>query len=72
MHKSGNASILRGGSDSFNSSKYLTELIQEGLNMANLPKDSVQSINQTDRKLVTQMLQAINFIDVIVPRGGNP
>ena len=63
--KSGNASILRGGSDSFNSSKYLTELIQEGLNMANLPKDSVQSINQTDRKLVTQMLQAINFIDVI-------
>ena len=68
--KSGNASILRGGSDSFNSSKYLTELIQEGLNMANLPKDSVQSINQTDRKLVTQMLQAINFIDVIVPRGG--
>ena len=48
----------------------LTELIQEGLNMANLPKDSVQSINQTDRKLVTQMLQAINFIDVIVPRGG--
>ncbi len=68
--KSRNASILRGGSDSFNSSKYLTELIQEGLNMANLPKDSVQSINQTDRKLVTQMLQAINFIDVIVPRGG--
>ena len=68
--KSGNTSILRGGSDSFNTSQFLTKLIQEGLILADLPKESVQSINRTDRKMVTQMLQAVNHIDVIVPRGG--
>ena len=68
--KSGNACILRGGSDSFHSSKILTELMQEGLKLANLPKDCVQSINSTDREMVTQMLKALNYIDVIVPRGG--
>ncbi len=68
--KSGNASILRGGSDSFNSSKLLTQIMQKGLSLANLPIESVQYINNTDRKLVTQMLQASGHIDVIIPRGG--
>ena len=68
--KSGNASILRGGSDAFNSSKLLTQIMQKGLSLANLPIESVQYINNTDRKLVTQMLQASGHIDVIIPRGG--
>jgi len=68
--KSGNVSILRGGSDSFHSSKLLANLMQEGLEQSNLPKNVVQFVETTDRAMVTQMLQASKYIDVIIPRGG--
>ncbi len=68
--KSGNAAILRGGSDSFNTSRYLTELLREGLKICGLPEDCVQFINTTDRKLVSDMLTAVDKIDIIIPRGG--
>ena len=68
--KSGNVSILRGGSDSFFSSKLLANLMQEALEQSSLPKNVVQFVETTDRAMVTQMLQASKYIDVIIPRGG--
>ncbi len=68
--KSGNSSILRGGSDSFHTSKYLTELLREGLKISGLPSDSVQFVSTTDRKMVSEMLKAVGKIDIIIPRGG--
>ena len=68
--KSGNTVILRGGSDSINSSKILTSCLQEGLMSANLPPDAVQMIDNTDREAVTAMLRSTGQIDVIIPRGG--
>ena len=68
--KSGNTVILRGGSDSINSSKILAKCLQEGLVSANLPADAVQMIDNTDREAVTAMLRSTGEIDVIIPRGG--
>jgi glutamate-5-semialdehyde dehydrogenase len=68
--KSGNAAILRGGSDSINSSKAIMDCLQYGLKEAGLPTESLQLIENTDREVVGAMLQAVDFIDVIVPRGG--
>ena len=68
--KSGNTVILRGGSDSINSSKILAKCLQEGLISANLPADAVQMIDNTDREAVTAMLRSTGEIDVIIPRGG--
>ncbi|MFK7866403.1 MAG: glutamate-5-semialdehyde dehydrogenase [Alphaproteobacteria bacterium] len=68
--KSGNAVILRGGSDSINSAIAIGDLIQEGLKQAGLDPNSVQIIKDTDRALVGAMLEAYGLIDVIVPRGG--
>ena len=68
--KSGNSIILRGGSESIHTNKYLALLIRESLNIANLPEASVQIIETTDRSAVTEMIRLIKFIDVIIPRGG--
>ncbi len=69
--KSGNAAILRGGSDSFYSSSAIHQALQTGLSEAGLPIDSIQLINTTDREAVGEMLKGLNGnIDVIVPRGG--
>ena len=68
--KSGNAVILRGGSESFHSSQAIHRCLQQGLEQANLPADAVQLVPTRDRQAVTQMLQATQYIDVIVPRGG--
>ena len=68
--KSGNTVILRGGSDSINSSKMLARCLQEGLMSANLPAEAVQMIDNTDREAVTAMLRSTGEIDVIIPRGG--
>jgi len=68
--KSGNVSILRGGSDSFHTSKLLANLMQEALEQSGLPKNVVQFVETTDKAMVTQMLQASKYIDVIIPRGG--
>jgi len=68
--KSGNAAILRGGSESLNSSQAIMVCIQEGLKAAGLPADCVQMVPTTDREAVGIMLGMQGFIDVIVPRGG--
>ena len=68
--KSGNSVILRGGSDSINSSIILAKCLQDGLKEAGLPSESVQIIENTDREIVTAMLKSTGEIDVIIPRGG--
>jgi glutamate-5-semialdehyde dehydrogenase len=69
--KSGNAVILRGGSDSFHSSRALVDCLLDGLHLAGLPVECVQLVPTTDREAVGEMLKGLNGnIDVIVPRGG--
>lgn len=68
--KTGNAVILRGGSDAIHSNRAITESMKEGLRQENLPEDAVILIENTDRKLVDQMLRMRGYIDVLIPRGG--
>jgi glutamate-5-semialdehyde dehydrogenase len=69
--KSGNAVILRGGSDSFHSSRAIVECLLDGLHLAGLPVECVQLVPTTDRAAVGEMLKGLEGnIDVIVPRGG--
>ncbi len=68
--KAGNAAILRGGSDSFNSSGVILECMQAGLRAANLPAEAVQRIPTVDREAVGMLLRMAEYVDVIVPRGG--
>lgn len=68
--KSGNAVILRGGSESFHSSGHLADCLQDGLRAAGLPADAVQRVPTRDRAAVSEMLTMTDTIDVIVPRGG--
>lgn len=68
--KSGNAVILRGGSESFHSSAAIHACLVTGLKAAGLPEHAIQLIPTRDRAAVTAMFQAVDHIDVIVPRGG--
>jgi glutamate-5-semialdehyde dehydrogenase len=68
--KSGNAVILRGGSESFHSSGVLVDCLKEGLRSAGLPQDAVQLVPTRDRAAVRELLTMTEFVDVIVPRGG--
>ena len=69
--KAGNAVILRGGSDSVNSTGAIHACIKRGLASANLPEDAIQLVSTTDRQAVGEMLKGLNgTVDVIVPRGG--
>jgi len=68
--KSGNAAILRGGSESFHSSRAIADCLAEGLRSAGLPEAAIQLVPTTDRAAVGHMLTMRDFIDVIVPRGG--
>ena len=68
--KSGNAVILRGGSEAIDSNTLLAQIIQEGLAAADLPQDAVQVVTTTDRSAVGEMITMTQYIDVIVPRGG--
>ena len=69
--KSGNCSILRGGSEAFNSNKLLANLFREVLKKNNINKNCVQFIEQKNRKIVDNLLSKMSsYIDVIVPRGG--
>lgn len=68
--KSGNAVILRGGSESFHSSGAIHKCLVEGLKAANLPLDAIQLVPTRDRAAVQEMLTMVDFVDVIVPRGG--
>ena len=68
--KSGNAAILRGGSESFHSSSAILECLQAGLAEAGLTEGSIQLVPTTDRAAVGEMLTMTDYIDIIVPRGG--
>jgi glutamate-5-semialdehyde dehydrogenase len=68
--KAGNACILRGGKDSFQSVSVLTRIMQDSLREAGLPEQAVQTIPSVDRALVGALLQLDRYVDVIVPRGG--
>jgi len=68
--KAGNASILRGGSESFNSSNAIYACLVQGLIAANLPEAAISRVPTTDRAAVGEMLTMVGVIDVIVPRGG--
>ncbi|HEX5464021.1 MAG TPA: glutamate-5-semialdehyde dehydrogenase [Burkholderiales bacterium] len=68
--KSGNAAILRGGSEALHSNQAIAACVHEGLNSAGLPQDAVQVIETADRAAVGELLGMREFVDVIVPRGG--
>lgn len=68
--KSGNAVILRGGSESFHSSQVLAACLQDGLRAAGLPADAIQRVPTRDRAAVSALLSMTEHVDVIVPRGG--
>ena len=68
--KSGNACLLRGGSEAILSNKMIWNCLQEGLQKAGLPKESVQLVETTDREAVRTLLHLDEFLDVVIPRGG--
>ena len=69
--KSGNAVILRGGSESFYSSRAIHECLEQGLSAAGLPKEAIQIIPTTDRSAVGYLLsQMMDTVDIVIPRGG--
>lgn len=68
--KSGNAVILRGGSEAIHSNRALARLVQQGLVAADLPMTAVQMIETTDREAVGILIRMTEYIDVLVPRGG--
>lgn len=68
--KSGNACILRGGSEAFETNRILGELVQEALTIARLPTQAVQIAPTIDRAFVGELIRANKYIDVIIPRGG--
>jgi glutamate-5-semialdehyde dehydrogenase len=68
--KSGNATILRGGSEAIHSNAAVAECIQTGLRVAGLPEHTVQVVKTTDREAVGELITMPEYVDVIVPRGG--
>ena len=68
--KSGNATILRGGSEAFHSNQAIAHCIQNGLKQAGLPAEAVQVVETIDREAVGQLITMTEMVDVIVPRGG--
>jgi glutamate-5-semialdehyde dehydrogenase len=68
--KSGNATILRGGSEAIHCNQALAKLVHEGLEKAGLPKSAVQVVETTDRAAVGELITMKQYVDVIVPRGG--
>lgn len=68
--KSGNAAILRGGSEAFYSNQAIASLIHQGLSEAGLPADAVQVVETADREAVGELITMSRYVDVIIPRGG--
>ncbi len=68
--KTGNAAILRGGSETLRSNVALAALIRSALGACGLPEDAVQYVDAPDRDLVTQLLRLDRYVDMIIPRGG--
>lgn len=69
--KTGNAAILRGGSETLRSNLALGNVIRAALERTGLPQDAVQVVGDTDRALVRQLLRLDQYVDMIIPRGGN-
>ena len=68
--KSGNASILRGGSEAFNSNKALINVIQDNLEKLNHPRELTQLVTDTSREVAKELMKLNKYIDVLIPRGG--
>jgi glutamate-5-semialdehyde dehydrogenase len=68
--KSGNTVILRGGSESLNSTRVIVACLAEGLKAADLPADCIQMIDTPDREAVKALLTAVGLVDLVIPRGG--
>ena len=68
--KSGNATILRGGSESIHSNQAIARCVHEGLTAAGLPETAVQVVETTDRAAVGELLRMNEYVDIVVPRGG--
>lgn len=68
--KSGNAVILRGGSDALNSNVAIVEILRDALSMTNIPVDAIQVVNSPDRKDAQELMKMRQYIDVLIPRGG--
>ncbi len=68
--KTGNAVILKGGSDAIHSNKAITEVIREGLKQAGITEDAIQLITDTDRQVTAQFMKMKEYVDVLIPRGG--
>ncbi|MBL1353323.1 MAG: glutamate-5-semialdehyde dehydrogenase [Zetaproteobacteria bacterium] len=68
--KSGNAVILRGGSEAIHSNRAIAKVLRQALSQSGVPEDAVQLIEQTDRALVGALLAADEYVDVLIPRGG--
>jgi glutamate-5-semialdehyde dehydrogenase len=68
--KTGNAAILRGGSETIRSNRALVEVIQRSLSNSGLPQDAIQYINDPDRQRVFELLQMQDYVDMLIPRGG--
>ena len=68
--KSGNAVILRGGSEAFHSNQVLARIIRTAISEIDIPEDAVQIVQSAERRLVSEMLKLDEYIDLMVPRGG--
>lgn len=68
--KSGNAAILRGGSDAFNSNLAVVDILSQAASAAGIPEGAIQIIRTTDRKAVLELMQLRDYVDVLIPRGG--
>lgn len=68
--KSGNAAILRGGKEAYSSNVILSEIISQSLTQAGFSEDTIYLIKDIDRNIIKEMAQAVGYIDVIIPRGG--
>jgi glutamate-5-semialdehyde dehydrogenase len=68
--KSGNAVILRGGSDAINSNMAIGEVLRDALSGTKVPVDALQVVNTTDRSAAEELMKMRNYIDVLIPRGG--
>lgn len=68
--KTGNAVILRGGSEAINSNKTIVTIVSEAIEKASLPKNSVQIIEDTSREVATEFMKLNEYLDVLIPRGG--
>lgn len=68
--KTGNAVILKGGSDAIHSNMAITEVIREGLQKAGVTEDAIQLITDTDRQVTAQFMKMKEYVDVLIPRGG--